>query len=85
MVVSLKINWFVSGNAYSLLDAIKSLKGQVDTEQMNVNAISNDLRNKTRRLEEENRQHVEALRRQQDVMSSTENNILSMKAQLENK
>jgi len=50
-----------------------------------VGAIGNDLRTKTRRLEEENRQHVEALRRQQDVMSTTENNILAMKAQLENK
>jgi len=72
-------------SAMALLDEIKMLKSQVDMESLNVGAIGNDLRTKTRRLEEENRQHVEALRRQQDVMSTTENNILAMKAQLENK
>jgi len=72
-------------NATTLLDEIKVLKSQVDMESLNVGAISNDLRTKTRRLEEENRQHVEALRRQQDMMATSENNILTMKAQLENK
>lgn len=45
-------------SAYSLLDEIKNLKTKVDMEALNLNSISGDLRNKTRRLEDENRQHV---------------------------
>ena len=61
------------------------LKNQVDMESMNVNQISSDLRNKTRRLEEENRQQLETLRKQQELMANTENTIQTVRAQLENK
>lgn len=61
------------------------LKNQVDMESMNVNQISGDLRNKTRRLEEENRQQLETLRKQQELMANTENTIQTVRAQLENK
>jgi chromosome segregation ATPase len=45
-------------SAYSLLDEIKALKSKVDMEALSVNAIGADLRNKTRKLEEDNRQQV---------------------------
>jgi hypothetical protein len=45
-------------SAFSLIDEIKSLKSKVDVEALNLNSISSDLRNKTRRLEDENRQQV---------------------------
>jgi len=45
-------------NAFSLLEEIKNIKGRVDMEALNLNTVSGDLRNKTRRLEDENRQHV---------------------------
>lgn len=72
-------------NAYALIEQIKGLKSQVDMESLNVNTISGDLRNKTRRLEEENRHQLDTLRRHQENMSNTENNILAIKSQLENK
>ncbi len=45
-------------SAFTLLEEIKVLKGKVDMEAMNLNAISGDMRNKTRKLEDENRAHV---------------------------
>lgn len=45
-------------SASSLLEEIKQLKNKVDLESLNLNSISGDLRNKTRRLEDESRQHV---------------------------
>ena len=45
-------------SAYALLEEIKSLKGKVDMEAINLNSVGGDLRNKTRRLEDENRQQV---------------------------
>ena len=49
-------------SAFSLIDEIKSLKSKVDVEAMNLNSIGSDLRNKTRRLEDENRQNVSFLK-----------------------
>ena len=72
-------------NASSLLDEIKMLKSQVDMEALNLNAVSGDLRSKTRRLEEENRQQLDAIRKHQETMTNTENNILTLRSQLENK
>jgi chromosome segregation ATPase len=45
-------------SAFSLLEEIKTLKSKVDIETINLNSVSGDLRNKTRRLEDENRQQV---------------------------
>lgn len=45
-------------SASSLLEEIKNLKNKVDIESINLNSVGGDLRNKTRRLEDENRQHV---------------------------
>jgi hypothetical protein len=45
-------------NAFGLLEEIKNIKSRVDMEALNLNTVSGDLRNKTRRLEDENRQHV---------------------------
>ena len=45
-------------SAFSLIDEIKALKSKVDVESMNLNTVGADLRNKTRRLEDENRQNV---------------------------
>ncbi len=45
-------------SAFSLIDEIKALKSKVDVESMNLNSVGADLRNKTRRLEDENRQNV---------------------------
>ncbi len=45
-------------SAFSLIEEIKNLKSKVDIESLNFNSLSSDLRNKTRRLEEENRQNV---------------------------
>jgi chromosome segregation ATPase len=45
-------------SAYTLLEEIKALKNKVDMEAINLSSISGDLRNKTRLLEEENRQYV---------------------------
>lgn len=48
-------------SAYSLLEEIKNLKSKLDMESVSLSSVSNDLRNKTRRLEEESRQHVSRL------------------------
>jgi hypothetical protein len=48
-------------SAFTLLEEIKVLKGKVDMEAMNLNSISGDMRNKTRKLEDENRAHVISL------------------------
>jgi hypothetical protein len=48
-------------SAFTLLEEIKGLKGKVDMEAMNLTSISGDLRNKTRKLEDENRAHVNIL------------------------
>jgi len=45
-------------NTFSLLEEIKSLKSKVDMETLSINTTSGDLRNKTRRLEDESRQQV---------------------------
>lgn len=45
-------------SAFGLLEEIKGLKAKVDMESMTLNAIGGDLRNKTRRLEDENRAQV---------------------------
>jgi predicted nucleic acid-binding Zn-ribbon protein len=45
-------------NTFSLLEEIKSLKSKVDMETLSINTASGDLRNKTRRLEDESRQQV---------------------------
>lgn len=45
-------------SALSLIDEIKTLKSKIDVEQLSLNSISSDLRNKTRRLEDESRQQV---------------------------
>ena len=45
-------------STFSLLEEIKSLKSKVDMETLSLNSVSGDLRNKTRRLEDENRQQV---------------------------
>lgn len=49
-------------SAFSLIDEIKALKSKVDVESMNLNSVGSDLRNKTRRLEDENRQNVSFFR-----------------------
>ncbi len=45
-------------SAHSLIDEIKALKNKVDIETLNFNSLSSDLRNKTRRLEEGQQEHV---------------------------
>ena len=45
-------------NTFSLLEEIKALKSKVDMETLSINTTSGDLRNKTRRLEDESRQQV---------------------------
>jgi len=45
-------------NTFSLLEEIKTLKSKVDMETLSINAVSGDLKNKTRRLEDESRQQV---------------------------
>lgn len=42
----------------SLLEEIKNLKNKVEYENLNINAIGGDLKYKTQRLEDENRQQV---------------------------
>ncbi|CAF0933988.1 unnamed protein product [Brachionus calyciflorus] len=72
-------------NANSLIEEIKILKNKVELEAINLNSIGGDLRNKTRRLEDETRQHMEVVRKQQDSMAITENNISALKIQLAHK
>lgn len=45
-------------SAFTLLDEIKTLKNKVDIEAIAITSISGDLSNKTKRLEDENRQQV---------------------------
>lgn len=72
-------------SAFSLIEEIKNLKSKVDFESMSFSSTSADLRNKTRRLEEENRQNFDQMKKQQDIIHSSENNLFSIKSHLENK
>lgn len=45
----------------SLLEEIKSLKNKVEYENSSINAIGGDLKYKTQRLEDENRQQVKKI------------------------
>lgn len=72
-------------SAFTLLDEIKNLKNKVDIEAIAITSISGDLSNKTKRLEDENRQQMEFMRKQQDSMSMAENNLYTVKSQLESK
>ena len=49
-------------NTFSLLDEIKGLKIKIDTEALSINTVSGDLKNKTRRLEDESRHQVICLK-----------------------
>jgi hypothetical protein len=49
-------------NTFSLLDEIKGLKLKIDTEALSINTVSGDLKNKTRRLEDESRHQVICLK-----------------------
>lgn len=72
-------------SAYTLLDEIKTLKTKVDIEAIAITSVSGDLSNKTKRLEDESRQHLEIMRKQQDSMSIAENNLFAVKSQLESR
>jgi beta-lactamase class A len=47
---------------FQLVDEVRQLKGKVDGQGVDVNSLVNDLKNRSKKLEEENRHAVSATR-----------------------
>ncbi|KAK7490868.1 hypothetical protein BaRGS_00017924, partial [Batillaria attramentaria] len=68
---------------YNLTDELRAVRNKVEGQQAEFNTIISDLRLRSRRLEEENKLQLDALRKQGDLQSHTDQNTSHLRGQVE--
>ncbi|XP_025105725.1 coiled-coil domain-containing protein 154-like isoform X2 [Pomacea canaliculata] len=73
----------VEKNIFTLTEELRSLRNKVENQQAQFSTVVADLRLRSRRLEEENKLQLDALRKQGDLHSHTEQNASHLRGQVE--
>ncbi|XP_076458834.1 uncharacterized protein LOC143292443 isoform X2 [Babylonia areolata] len=68
---------------FTLTDEMRTVRNKLDSQQADFNTIISDLKLRSRRLEEENKLQLDALRKQGDIQSHTEQNTSHLRGQVE--
>ncbi|XP_021358873.1 paramyosin-like isoform X2 [Mizuhopecten yessoensis] len=69
--------------AFQLADDLRTLKIKVDSQAADFNAVSGDLKNKSKKLEDENRAQLDALRKHTSNQSQSEQQATLLRGQVE--
>ncbi|XP_013381953.1 paramyosin isoform X8 [Lingula anatina] len=71
---------------FNLVDEMRQLKGRMDNQNMDFASVANDLKNKNKRLEEENRQtRLESVRKHAEVQSLSDSTSSQLRQQIESR
>ncbi|XP_013381947.1 neurofilament heavy polypeptide isoform X2 [Lingula anatina] len=70
---------------FNLVDEMRQLKGRMDNQNMDFASVANDLKNKNKRLEEENRQTLESVRKHAEVQSLSDSTSSQLRQQIESR
>ncbi|KAL8561223.1 hypothetical protein ACOMHN_024479 [Nucella lapillus] len=68
---------------YSLTDELRAVRNKLDGQQGEFSTVVTDLKLRSRRLEEENKLQLDALRKQGDIQSHTEQHTSHLRGQVE--
>ncbi|CAL1541583.1 unnamed protein product [Lymnaea stagnalis] len=68
---------------FNLTEELRAVRLKVESQAVELSGTINDLRLRSRRLEEENKIQLDALRKQGDLYSSTETNTTHLRGQVE--
>ncbi|KAL3875912.1 hypothetical protein ACJMK2_033817 [Sinanodonta woodiana] len=68
---------------YTLTDEIRNLRSKLDTQQAEFSTMINDLRNRAKRLEDENRTQIDTMRKQTDLHSRSDVQTTQLRGQVE--
>ncbi|XP_059170731.1 putative leucine-rich repeat-containing protein DDB_G0290503 isoform X2 [Physella acuta] len=68
---------------FSLTEELRNVRLKFETQAMELSSTVNDLKLRSRRLEEENKVQLDALRKQGDLYSNTETNTTHLRGQVE--
>ncbi|KAK3782928.1 hypothetical protein RRG08_016307 [Elysia crispata] len=70
---------------FTLTEELRAVKTKVESQSIELSSTINDLKLRSRRLEEENKMQLDALRKQGDMYSSTETTTTHLRGQVENR
>merc|ERR1712179_771018 len=66
---------------HQLADELRGVKSKVDNQSSDFGGVMNDLKNKNRKLEEEARQTLEALRKTGETQNMADSNTTNLRSQ----
>ncbi|XP_077980786.1 uncharacterized protein LOC144435997 isoform X2 [Glandiceps talaboti] len=69
----------------TMVDEIRTLKSRVDTQQMEFNSILHELKERSKRLEEDNRQAMEYQRKHHENQTSTDQTTNMLRTQIDSR
>ncbi|XP_012944188.1 mediator of RNA polymerase II transcription subunit 12 [Aplysia californica] len=87
--ISLKLNEMqrnrelLEKQTFNLTEELRGVRSKVESQAMELTTTINDLKLRSRRLEEENKIQLDALRKQGDLFSSTETSTTHLRGQVE--
>ncbi|XP_041365029.1 coiled-coil domain-containing protein 154-like isoform X3 [Gigantopelta aegis] len=68
---------------YTLMDELRSVRNKVDSQTSEFLSATNELKLRSKRLEEENRLQMDSLRKQGDIQSHAEHGVAHLRSQVE--
>lgn len=68
---------------FSMADDIRTLKMKVDQQSAEIGTVSSDMRNRSKKLEDDNRNQLDTLRKTSTIQSQTEQQTTQLRGQVE--